>query len=1156
MMSCDFSLSRYLDHNNITVIHNRDFLDLHRLQNLKLSYSNITVIQGNPFDVLSDLGELYLDHNLLTDEQLTANLTGPPSLHFLDLTSNHLDRFPNVSRSRFPILTNLLLSQNHIRSLHRQQMGNLSHLRQLVIKNNFIEEVDDDAFACCPNLTVLDLAFSRLVQLPDTSHLPRLVHLHVPDGELETLPDLCTTNPLLLLLEAQGNKIRSIPSFSRCKDLFSITLANNQITELANGTFAGLQKLDILDLARNGIAELPRDLFSDLRSLKSLHLQGNLIRELPADTFSNCRHLTTLDLSYNLIRRLERDTFRYNVKVDDLLLNNNLIRFIDDETFPANMTDLKLLNLSDNFQLRSWRLPPGGFPNLRVIALERMFFLHQVPNQNEIPLIQEMYYTYAYHCCIWYNNIIDSLKQPLPVNATEPPTILPTDPVVTLPPHIVLTGLEDPFLLECQERGEISEGRLEHLRIFQEQFPNVTITILPNCRIEFIFPGQGSVEIEVGSNEDEFFESANVLVENLNRQVSPWQPELQCFPRPNPLTPCENLMDPWVLRVAIWAIWVLAFLGNVTVLFVMIAAREKVDVPQIFICSLAFADFCIGVYLAFLAVVDVRTYGERSFYQSALDWQLGPGCKTAGFIAVFASELSVYSLVALTLERVYTIAYTFNRNHRVRKRVAILVVIIGLLLAVGVAAMPLFGINSYTQVAVCLPFVTEQLKDRIYIGLILSINLIGFLIILVSYIYIFCRIRNSPAADQNRHELCSATGKIALLILATFICWVPLAVIGYSALADMALVTAGQAKYFLVFVYPVNACVNPFIYAIFTRQFRQRMKSMVKSTKKVQSFPPAHPLRIQRAQSENAMGRVTSPKSSTSPEDLMKIRQSRRSNSFSVQLADTNIMLQSPTPPTPRGVFMGRRSSLPAVFGSTVHSVDGNNTQGNPTYQLPFRLGPLYSSSNNSSLPNLQEENEESEDLDATAATAVREVRVVLNGSQASNESMMKRLSVVLEGDEEDCPERDQSTSESESEYSDAHESVQGHHRPTAVSNRVERSTDLDATTAAAVTDSYISGALHSPGPALESSHVLDSSPTYIVHPARSSVFSLQRLFSDDSLHSSSASVQGHSRHPKCDVPSSSFNMQHCSTSRNNYNNSSPIRVENPSFSLDTETEV
>jgi len=164
--------------------------------------------------------------------------------------------------------------------------------------------------------------------------------------------------------------------------------------------------------------------------------------------------------------------------------------------------------------------------------------------------------------------------------------------------------------------------------------------------------------------------------------------------------------------------------------------------------------------------------------------------------------------------------------------------------------------------------------------------LIGFFVMLVSCIYIFCRIRKLPEADRKRQEF-SMTCMITLLIVATFISWVPLAVIGYSALADMPLVTAGQAKFFLVFVYPVNASVSPFIYAIFIRQFRQRMKSnaMVKNTKKVHSSPPAHPLHIKESQST---------------------------------------------------------SEYPTVFGSTVHSVhsDNNTSPGSPTYQLPFRLGP------------------------------------------------------------------------------------------------------------------------------------------------------------------------------------------------------------------------
>ena len=964
---------------------------------------------------------------------------GAKKVNYLDLSSNNIDRFPNLSTSRFPELVTLILSQNPLHHLRRQDMGNLSFLHSLLMKQSGIAVIDYDALACCPNLTVLNLDSNKLTQLPNMRNVRHLENLHVSYNELDSLPeDLCETNPRLVVLQAQKNNIRTIPRFSRCKAIYTIALHNNSIQTIPEGTFANLTRLYNLDLSRNEIEALPSGVFSRLYDLNTLRLDENNIKELPNDTLSDCVSLFSLNLGSNRIERLEKGTFCNNTLLDEIWLHNNSISYIDDEAFPEGMTDLKLLNLSFNPDLESWKLPRQGFPKLRVIALEKMFRLHQVPSQTEIPDIQEMYFTYAYHCCIW-----DNVEQPpsVEMNDTDTDTdtgdyffaTVPTEPVLTLPPRIEPLGHDDPFLQECDEQRKLDPIVKQHLIDFQAIF-NLTLVLLPNCQIKIIwndesdFDGGGTQD--VGTSQDDIFDP----IRDVDRPVPPLQVTLECIPRPNPLTPCQNLMDPWPLRIAIWAVWVLALLGNGTVLFVMIAARGKMDVPQILICNLAFADFCIGVYLAFLAVVDVRTYGDRSFYQSALDWQLGPGCKTAGFIAVFSSELSVYSLVALTLERVYTIAHTFNQNDRVRKRVAFFVITLGWILAAAIASLPLFEINSYSRVAVCLPFVTERLKDKLYIGLVLSLNLIGFFIILASYIYIFCSIRKSPLADQNRRETLSAAGKIALLILATFICWVPLAVIGYSALADMPLVTAGQAKYLIVLVYPINACVNPFIYAIFTRQFRQRIRSFVgkPKNKKVQSIPPTNPLRIQRAgatlSSECAMGRVSSPKSCVSPEDLMKLRQSRRSHSFSVQLVDTNPAVQSPTPPTPRGVFMGRRRSLPAVFGSTTHS---SNTQGDSTYPLPFRLGPLYSSHHNSSLPNLQEEDDET--------VGVKEVEVELNGSQVSNESMMRRLSVVEEKDEDNI-ERNQS--ESESEYSDAQESVQ-HLGQTAVST-IERSTDTE----------------------------------------------------------------------------------------------------------------
>ena len=405
----------------------------------------------------------------------------------------------------------------------------------------------------------------------------------------------------------------------------------------------------------------------------------------------------------------------------------------------------------------------------------------------------------------------------------------------------------------------------------------------------------------------------------------------------------------------------------------------------------------------------------------------------------------MFILGGLTLERVHTIASAFSVNERSRMRAAVVVVIISWVFAGVLALLPLVGVNSYTQVAVCLPFVTEHLRDRLYIGLIISINLFTFLVILISYIYIFCSIRRSPAANAERKEIFNAAAKIAILIFATFACWFPLALIAYSALNGSPLVDAGQAKYFIVFVYPLNACINPFVYAIFTRQFRDKLWSICKRKRRPTLPVASSDLRTQRPVHDTMV--VTSTRGSTIAEDLMRIRQSRRA--YSVQLADRN-PVKSPTPPILAfpGPRSGRRSSLPAILGNSSlcaaheqhvynQSRRGSNASivsatsavgsgaNTPAYPLPFRLGPLY---HNRSLPELLEEEE-------IELEAVREkLEAAISESHASSESGMRRLSVVREESETDLfegadccdkPTSDASVMSANSEeHPDTHESL------------------------------------------------------------------------------------------------------------------------------------
>ena len=67
------------------------------------------------------------------------------------------------------------------------------------------------------------------------------------------------------------------------------------------------------------------------------------------------------------------------------------------------------------------------------------------------------------------------------------------------------------------------------------------------------------------------------------------------------------------------------FSGNGCVVIVLIASRAKMDVPRFLVCNLAMADFCMGLYLGFLAIVDAATLGE--FRKHAISWQFSAGCQ-------------------------------------------------------------------------------------------------------------------------------------------------------------------------------------------------------------------------------------------------------------------------------------------------------------------------------------------------------------------------------------------------------------------------------------------------------------------------------------------------------------------------------------------------
>ncbi|XP_029384178.1 follicle-stimulating hormone receptor [Echeneis naucrates] len=290
-----------------------------------------------------------------------------------------------------------------------------------------------------------------------------------------------------------------------------------------------------------------------------------------------------------------------------------------------------------------------------------------------------------------------------------------------------------------------------------------------------------------------------------------------CSPAPDAFNPCEDIMSGIPLRVIIWIISILALLGNAVVLLVLLGSRSKLTVPRFLMCHLAFADLCMGIYLGVIATVDILTRGQ--YYNNAIDWQMGLGCSAAGFFTVFASELSVFTLTAITLERWHTIKHALRLDRKLRLRHASIVMTAGWIFSSVAALLPTLGVSSYSKVSICLPMDVDSLASQVYVVSLLLLNILAFFCVCGCYLSIYLTVRNPSSVPA--HADTHVAKRMAILIFTDFICMAPISFFAISAALKLPLITVSQSKFLLVFFYPINSCSNPFLYAFFTRTFRR-----------------------------------------------------------------------------------------------------------------------------------------------------------------------------------------------------------------------------------------------------------------------------------------------------------------------------------------------
>ncbi|XP_057304056.1 lutropin-choriogonadotropic hormone receptor-like [Hydractinia symbiolongicarpus] len=582
------------------------------------------------------------------------------------------------------------------------------------------------------------------------------------------------------------NKIKYISNDSfpieACKEMRYINLHANYITHIHEDAFANMPNLLEIDLSNNQLTKVPK---LNAPSVRKVILQNNKISELTEEAMSGYTSLVHFDLKHNQIKNLYGDTFLENKDLFFLSLSNNPLKTIHDNAF-RGPTNLRFLYL-DSTLIKT--LPPYyGISTVETLSLKNTPNLFTIPDPSKFKNLKNVSVTYRMHCCAFYAQRLRAVLNNATLCTTSKPILTTENPLGSFKQKKV-RGLnttvdeDDPF-----GDSEFNDLFGEVMNSFNKA-SNVTNS---SC--------YDNGELVGGKPKGKYM-------------------EVECNPEPDAFNPCQDVMGTNVLRVFSWVISMFAIIGNMFQLVILFHSRQELSVYKLLMYNLGFSNLLMGIYLMVLCCVDSYTYGE--YYNFVQSWQYNGGCQAFGFIALFATQLSVCSLMLITAERFLLIIFALQVGNQMKLSHAKMGVAAAWIYSFIVSVLPVTNeVSSYSKTAICLPMDVHSVVSEGYVVWLLITYVLAFFLIVFCYVRMYRSISSVRPGCSNHPIDTKVAKRMALIIFSNFLCWLPISIAGLLALYSGTVFNVDVAKFLLVFIFPLNACTNPFLYAIFTKVFR------------------------------------------------------------------------------------------------------------------------------------------------------------------------------------------------------------------------------------------------------------------------------------------------------------------------------------------------
>uniref|UniRef100_A0A3Q2XZ94 Neuropeptide FF receptor 1 n=1 Tax=Hippocampus comes TaxID=109280 RepID=A0A3Q2XZ94_HIPCM len=300
-----------------------------------------------------------------------------------------------------------------------------------------------------------------------------------------------------------------------------------------------------------------------------------------------------------------------------------------------------------------------------------------------------------------------------------------------------------------------------------------------------------------------------------------------------------------VFVVSYLLIFLVCLAGNGVVCFIVLRGRNMRSVTNVFILNLAVSDLLVGIFCMPTTLLDNIITG----------WPFGSlVCKLSGTVQGISVSASVFTLVAIAVDRFRCIVYPFKQKLSISAAALIIVTIWVLAISIMCPSGVMLQVTREQSVRVLLgydnktaPFYwcrenwPNREMRRIYTTVLFAnIYLAPLSLIVVMYARIGIALfkTSAPGGGESGRGGVSKKKrrviKMLLVVASLFILsWLPLWTL--MMLSDYARLTPRQQRIVNIYVYPLahwlaffNSSVNPIIYGFFNENFRRGFRAAFK----------------------------------------------------------------------------------------------------------------------------------------------------------------------------------------------------------------------------------------------------------------------------------------------------------------------------------------